>query len=141
MMRERGQHLRAPHELFQHLRWGLTEVGFHRDAAHARPLLLSAKDMVHKVAEFVEENSDVAILHQAGIVCRWFWKVADQRRFWHLFAPDAIEHRHHLGMAEFPRPRMHVEIEASHHFAVVYYIPGSTVGSHAGTFGSCWNVT
>ena len=56
MAGELGQHLRAANPLLEHLRRSFHEIGFHADAADARPLLLAAEDVVHQVAEFVEES-------------------------------------------------------------------------------------
>src|SRR5277367_244752 len=100
MMRERGQYLRAANKFFEHLRWGFAEVGLHGDAADAGPLLLSAENVVHEVAEFVEEGCDVSVFHQAGVGRGGGGEITDQSGFGHLPAAHSVEDLHHLGVTE-----------------------------------------
>ena len=57
------------------------------------PLLLAAEDVVHQVAELVEERHDVTVLHETGIGGRRVREVADQNGLGKLLAAHAVEHR------------------------------------------------
>ena len=124
MAREFREHLGTADPFFQHLGRRFGEIRFHGNAADTGPRLLSAEDVVHKVAELVEESFHVIIGHQTGIACRWGREVADQNCLGQLLIANAIENRHHLGVSEFPRPGMHVEIETPNGIAFVQNHPG-----------------
>ena len=116
--------LRAANPLFEHLRRGLDEIGFHADAGDAGPLLLAAEDVVHKVAKFVEESADVTVVHESGVGSGRCWKIADEDGFRQLLAADAIEHRRHFSVAVFAGARVHIEIKTSDGLAAVDDDPG-----------------
>src|SRR5208282_6879852 len=59
MTRERSKDLGAVHPLLEHLRRGFYKVPFHANTADPCPLLLSAEDVVHQVAELVEEGHHI----------------------------------------------------------------------------------
>ncbi len=141
VMSELGEDLRAANPFFEHLRRSFDEIGFHADAGDAGPLLLAAEDVVHQVAEFVEESLHVAVIHEAGIVRSGCGKVADEDGFGKLLAADAVEHRSHFGVAVLAGARVHVEIEAADRFAVVDDDPGFDGGVPGGNVISCWKLT
>ena len=82
--------MRAANKFFQHLRRRFTEIRFHRDAADSSPRLLPAEDVVHQVAELVEENLHVAVFHQASIARGRLREIADEGGLRHLFPADSI---------------------------------------------------
>jgi len=127
-----GEDLRAANPFFEHLRGSFDEIGFHADAADAGPLLLAAEDVVHEVAEFVEESFDVAVIHEAGVGGGGHGEIADQDSLRQLFAADAVEHRGHFGVAVLARARVHVEIEAADGLAAVDDDPGFDGGIPGG---------
>src|SRR5258708_25751891 len=100
-MSELGQDLGGANPLFEHLRWSFDKIGFHADAADAGPLLLSAENVVHEVAEFVEERLHVAIVHQARVVGGGRGEVADEYGFRQLLPAESIEHRRPFRLARF----------------------------------------
>ena len=132
MAGELGQHLWAANPFFEHLRGSFDEVGFHADAADAGPGLLAAENVMHEVAELVEESFHVAVVHQAGVGGSGHGKVADQDGFGQLLAADAVEHRHHFGVAVLAGARVHVEIEAADGLAVIDDDPGFDRGIPCG---------
>ena len=84
----------AAEKFFQHLRRHFDEVALDGEAAVAGPALLAAEDVVHQVAELVEEGDDVVVLHQAGIVRRFAaGEVTDQHALGELAAADAGDQR------------------------------------------------
>ena len=90
----------------------------------ARPLLLSAENVVHQVAEFVKESFHVAVIHQARIASRGHRKIADQNGFRQLLATDTVKNGSHFRVAELSRTRVHVEIETPDGLSAVNHNPG-----------------
>ena len=80
-------------ELLEHLRGRFDEVALDVEAAGAGEAVLAADHMVHQVAELVQEDHDVAVLHQARVAGYAAGEVADQRALGQLpaRAPVVIE--------------------------------------------------
>ena len=70
MLGEGLEHPRIPAPLLEHLRRRLDEIPLGRDARDGLPLLVSAEHRVEQVSELVEEGTDVAEFHEAGIARR-----------------------------------------------------------------------
>src|SRR3984957_2113289 len=124
MVGKLGEDLRAANPFFEHLRGSFDEIGFHGDTADTGPLLLTTKDVVHEVTEFMEEGFDVAVINETGIRGGGYGEVADEDSLGQLLAADAVEPRRHFGVAVFAGARMHVEIEAADGLAAVDDDPG-----------------
>ena len=142
MMRERGKHLGAAHPLLEHLRRGFDKIRFHADAADSRPLLLAAEDVVHQVAELVEESDHLAVFHQAGIGRRRRREIANQNRFRQLLAANSVQYRRHLAHGCTCRAGDACRDKTGRSalpFSITSQV--STEGSHAGTFSSWRKVT
>src|SRR5579864_5104063 len=74
---------------------------------------------MHEVAEFVEEDDDLAVLHQAGIARLSAREGADEHPFRKLFACDAWNHGRGGEPLVLAIARMHVEIDSPKEFALV----------------------
>ncbi len=57
------EHVGVPGPLLEHLARRLDEVPLGRDAGEAHPLGAAGEDVVHEVAELVEERHDLVVLH------------------------------------------------------------------------------
>jgi hypothetical protein len=119
ILRERGQHLGAPHPLLEHLRRRLHEIVLGADAAGPDPAVVAGEHVVQQVAELVEERVDVVVLAQPGIARLAAGEVADQRRLRDLAALDAGADVELRGMVVLVVARVHVEVEAAGELAAI----------------------
>ena len=103
----------------EHLRGRLDEVAFDIEAALAGPSALAAEDVMHQVAELVEEGDHLAVLHEAGIAGRAAGEVAHQHAFRKLAAADAGNDGRAGEPLVLALAGMHVEIDAAEQFALV----------------------
>src|SRR5881392_4337164 len=78
MAGEGDQHAVIMEELFQHLRGRLDEIALHQEAALADERVLAADEVMHEMAELVQEHHHVAVLHQARVTGRAAREVAHQ---------------------------------------------------------------
>src|SRR2546427_10869274 len=79
MAGECGEHAVIMKELFQHLRGRLDEIALHEEAALADEGVLAADDVMHEMAELVQEYHHVAVLHEARVAGHAAGEVAHQR--------------------------------------------------------------
>jgi hypothetical protein len=98
-------------DLFQHLRGRLHEVTLDIKAASARPLILATEDVVHQMAELMQEDRYLGVLHQAGVARSAAGKVAHQRALGKLPPGDSRHQRRAREPLILARARVHVEID------------------------------
>mmetsp|Transcript_34009 Transcript_34009/g.108133 ORF Transcript_34009/g.108133 Transcript_34009/m.108133 type:complete len:266 (-) Transcript_34009:865-1662(-) len=116
MARHAVQCLGLPHPVLQHLRGGLHEVPLHTGAGKHRELCLRAQ-LVHHVAELVEEGLDVAVREQRGLLRGGLGEVADHGRHRHLPLAAVLARRLQAeagGVAVLAVARVHVHVEVAH---------------------------
>jgi hypothetical protein len=104
--------------LLQHLRGGLDEIALDAEASLTGPLALAAEDVVHEVAELVEEGDDFVVLHEAGVASRATGEVTDQHSLGNLTASDAGNDGRGGEPLVLALARMHVEIDAAKELAL-----------------------
>ena len=109
---------RVVEHLLEHLRGRLDEVAFDIESALLGPLALAAQDVMHEVAELMEEDDDFAVLHQAGIAGLSAGEVADQHAFGKLVAADAGNDGPGGEPLVLAFARMHVEVDAAEELAL-----------------------
>ena len=99
-------------ELLEHLRGRLDEVALDTEGAGAGEGDLAADHMMHEVAELVQEDHDIAVLHQTRVARGAAREVAHQHALGKLAAVNAGGER--LGGEPFvlALARMHVEVDA-----------------------------
>ncbi len=103
---EGREHVGVPCPLLEHLARRLDEVPLGRDAGEPEPASLSAQDVVHQVAELVEEGDDLVVLHQAA------GEVAHQHALRQLALAQPGDHVELGGVLELALAGVQVEVDA-----------------------------
>src|SRR5215831_1065757 len=112
-MSEGGEHAVVVEELLEHLRGRLDEISFDVEGRFARVGILATDEVMHEVAELVQEDHDVPVLHESRVARRATREVADQGSLWQLPPVHTEGERLRGEPLVLALARMHVEVDAS----------------------------
>src|SRR5215472_8117816 len=133
-MGERGKHAVVTEELLEHLRGRFDEIPLDVEGGLAGVGVLPADDVMHEVAELMQEDDDVAVLHESRIPRRATREVAYQRPLGQLppvYARGEGLRREPLVLA---LARMHVQVDAPEAYVALVDVVarhGGMPGAHA----------